>query len=438
MTTNKAIEHLRDQAARVQRYREGKERHPYLESPNVHLVLNYIREHGPISRALLSTHLQLSRSVTSDIVNFLKEKKDLLEEGNIQSSTIKGGKPAIEIKLKAHAGYVIGVDIGRSHLTILLRNLQVQDKNGQLPWMSLGVHLREDSWSRSEAFDTKRGAEVCLPEIAEKINDIVKVNGLEWDDILGIGIGIPGTLDKGRERLTRATMMTGWNDINVPRMLRYFLSISTTTPLPIHMDNDCNYGALGEYRYGAGRKKPKTTVLYLKIGSGVGAGLIINGSLYRGSGGSAGEFGHQSINDGNQDETVPFCETCQTKNCLESYISEPALVKAADLPITGSIEQVHTKVLAGNNQAQQAIHKAGTITGQALRDFINVFDPDLILLDGSVVRAVGDLFMRPLKKETDRCIPAAQGNAEIMRAELGSNAIACGAIASVLDEAFPE
>lgn len=444
---NRVVEYLQEQIIRTQQYREQQRNRLYPESVNVHLVsllnqhivLNRIRRYGSISRADLATDLQLSRSTVSDIVSSLKER-GLLEEGNTQSSTIRGGKPALEIKFKADAGYVIGVDIGRSHLTILLRNLNAQDKNGHFPWIAPGNSFYDDRWSYSQAFETGRGADACLREIASKLHQIVEENKLQWDDVLGIGIAIPGTVDRNRERLTRAVMMAGWNDINIPNILRSLLNVLSPIPLPIYLDNDCNYGALGEYRYGAGRMRPKSTILYIKVGNGVGAGLIINGQPYRGSGGSAGEFGHQSvrIDEDEQDERAPICATCGKSNCLESYVAEPAIVRAANLPGTESIENAVEKVRQGDNQARFAIHKAGGITGRAIRNFINVLDPHLILLDGSVVRAAGELFMVPLSLETELCIPAAKGSAEIRRADLGSSAIAYGAIASVLDEAFPD
>ncbi|HEX9068508.1 MAG TPA: ROK family protein, partial [Ktedonobacterales bacterium] len=206
-----------------------------------------------------------------------------------------------------------------------------------------------------------------------------------------------------------------------------------------------NMGALGESRFGAGRGV--SNMAYVKVATGTGCGLVVNGSIYRGSFGSAGELGHVTI-----DEEGPLCD-CGNRGCLETFASAHAIVHDAvhgiSLAREGStarptprdeastdIADVVTAALAGDPAAIAAIRRAGEHVGVAVAGLVNLMNPSLILIDGGVARA-GDILLEPIRNAiATRSLKAASTNACVELAALGEDAIALGAVAAVIDAAF--
>ncbi len=401
---------------------------------NERLILNHLRRHGPLPRVEIADTLHLSRATVSSIISSLEEQ-GLVREGKRLNATSKGGKRPIEVQFNADAGYIIGLDIGRSHLTMLIRNLEAEEPNHDSPWR----------WSG--AFDTSPGAEACLPLVASKLHDLVENNDITWGQVVGIGLGIPGPMDRDRQKLARPTMMPKWDEVDIPAELRKLLRLEGRPKIPITMDNDANMGALGESRYGAGRDCRH--LAYIKIGTGIGAGLIFDGHLYRGYQGCAGEFGHFVA-----DKNGPKCDNCGNYGCLESLAAEPAIIReagsvskdtssATNLPHTLqhsdekiTLDKIVELAKSGNENCMLAIKRAGERVGIALAGLINLLNPEVVLLDGGVIRAAGELFSEPLSEcAYVHSIPVAKGT-EILTGKLGSDAIAYGAVASIIDAAF--
>lgn len=157
---------------------------------------------------------------------------------------------------------------------------------------------------RSVSFDTDRGPEVCLPILISEIQTFVKASRVNWESIAGIGLGIPGPLSADLHCLSSPSHMPGWDNIDI------WESLQEAFHKPLCIDNDANIGALSESRCGAGRGS--AGMAYVKIGTGIGNGLIINGRIYRGHQGCTGELGHLTI-----DEDGPMC-ACGNRGCLET------------------------------------------------------------------------------------------------------------------------
>lgn len=387
---------------------------------NEKLILNYIRLEGPLPRVEIADRLGLSRATVSSIINTLLGK-GFVEEGERFHITLnpKGGKRATEVRLKADAGYIIGIDIGRSHLTILIRNLEAKPPDDT------------KLWSESSQFDTQPGAETCLSIIAEKLNNLLNTHDVTWDQIVGIGMGIPGTLDHDLKKLADPPLMPRWGRIDIPMTLRRLLKLKGQTRIPIYLDNDANLGALGESRYGAGRDS--TNMIYVKIGTGIGAGLILDGHLYRGEKSTAGEFGHLII-----DRNGPMCNGCNNYGCLEVLASVPAITKKAGYT-NSDIEMVVKLAKNGDIASKTAIEDSAQLIGVALANLINLLNPESIILDelnGGIVHAAGEIFLAPLRKYAEGCSLQAIKGTHIDRGELGNNAIALGAVTMIVDAAF--
>jgi glucokinase-like ROK family protein len=388
------------------------------------LVLNLVRNSGPIARVVIARQTGLSRTTISTIMEELL-KDGLVREGETRSLTSSGGRPATLVYFNDTAGYVIGVDMGRSHLTLLLTDL------------AANIVARH-----SGPFCIEQGPDYCLTQVGSELQDFLAEQGIAWSQIVGIGMGIPGPLDERLHKLVAPPRMPGWNNVEVQRLLRQQYSV------PVYIENDANMGALGESRYGAGRGT--TDLAYVKIGTGIGAGLVVGGQLYHGSRGSAGEIGHVTI-----DEQGPVCD-CGNRGCLEAIASADAVVADAraaqslhrslgSKPVDpGALSTLPDPDIAdvveaashGDPASVAAIAYAGERIGVALASLVNLLNPSLILVDGGVARA-GEMLLDPIRRAVAaRSLALASHHARVEVGALGDNAIAFGGVATVLDAAF--
>lgn len=391
------------------------------------LILNCVRVSGPITRVAVAHQTGLSRTTVSSIVDELLAD-NLLVEGQTVDAAPTGGRRATLLHFNADAGYVIGVDLGRSHLTLLLTNLAGQ------------IIAR-----RSGGFDASLGPEICLQQVIASLMDFTAEQHIGWHQIIGVGLGIPGPLDAASRMLVRPPRMPGWDHFDIRTVME------RACKTPIYLDNDANMGACGESEYGAARNVEN--MAYVKVATGIGCGLIMNGDIYRGSGGSAGEIGHVTV-----DDNGPLCD-CGNRGCLEAVAGGAALVLDAARGMRGAHADAHgaedcddcpeerlaetldvadvvRAAVAGDPAARDAIERAGYHIGIALAGLVNIFNPSLILLDGSVARS-GELLLAPIRQAIVRRSLAASSSAiRIELALLGDNAIGLGAVATVIEAAF--
>ena len=391
------------------------------------LVLNYLREHGPISRVMLAQCLGLSRTTVSSIMDALLQD-GMVREGHLLDATSKGGRRAILLHFNSEAGRVLGIDVGRTHLTMILTNLAAEIVS-----------------QRSVGFDTERGPEICLSILLSEIRTFVEASAVKWNTIAGIGLGIPGPLSADLRHLSSPPHMPGWDNINIWEVLQQAFH------KPLFIDKDANMGALGERRWGAGQGCKD--IIYVKIGTGIGCGLILNGHIYRGNQGSAGELGHLSI-----DENGPVC-VCGNRGCLETLAAAHAIVEDAqqgislaqrlaaqgvtleNIPVLSGREQVDitdvvTAAQHGDASSVAALERAGERIGLALTGLINLLNPAVVVIDGGVARS-DEILLAPLRRVVaSASLPATWKGTRLLTGKLGITTIALGAALMVLDAAF--
>ncbi len=390
-------------------------------------ILNCVRLCGPIARVALAKRTGLSRTTVSSVMEELLAE-GLVREGELLDAAPNGGRRATLVHFNGSAGYVLGVDLGRTHFIALITNLSAE------------IIAR-----RSGPLQSELGPEVCLPQVIAELRSIVQATGIPWARVFGVGLGIPGPFDGKLGMLINPPAMPGWDGFNIGSVLQRELGV------PIHVDNDANMGAVGESRFGAGQEG--ADMAYVKVATGIGCGLIINGHIYRGSHGSAGELGHVTI-----DEEGSLCD-CGNRGCLETVAGAAAitrdamaLMRAANqgVPLVSNdarndarsedtaidIADVIKAASNGDRAACTAIQRAGNHIGVALAGLVNLVNPSLILIDGSVARA-GELLLEPIRRViAARSLKAASASTSIMLSALGDNAIALGAVASVIDATF--
>ncbi len=384
---------------------------------NRSLILNVIRQEGSVSRAAIARRTRLSRSTVSSIVSELLEANLVHEVGRGRSS---GGRRPILINLNYNAGYVVGVDLGATHLIILIANL-----NGDV------IARRETD------FSVAVGPDAGLKQIADAVRQCLADAGISLDRVRGLGMGVPGPVEYAEGRVVAPPIMPGWHGVALRDRLSRELGV------PVYVDNDANLGALSEHCHGAGRGY--ANLAYIKVGTGIGCGLILGGQLYRGEVGSAGEIGHVTI-----DENGPPCK-CGSYGCLESMAGGPAIAlraqqairagQATSLAAIQPPESITARDVAlaaqmGDKLAQQLFAEAGRHIGVALASLANLLNPGLIIIGGGVAQA-GRLLLDPIRKTLEqRALQPVAQSTRVVQSVVGRDASALGAVDLALQEVF--
>lgn len=315
----------------------------------------------------------------------------------------------------------IGVDLGGTHL----RAAVVDIVSGQV------VHqIQVDTLARE-------GHDAVITRMAQLIEKVIVTSGTPRADVGGIGIGVPGKLDREHGMVLFLPNLPG-NWPNVPLQDQIEKQVS----LPAHILNDARAMTFGEWKYGAGRGVK--TVACFTLGTGVGGGLVVNGKLHLELGGTAGELGHQII-----DVDGPTCG-CGSRGCLETYASGPAIaaagIKAVVQGLTTRIgemvdydlnritpEVVYQAALSGDSIAQEIYQRVGHYLGIAIANVIVVIGPRKVVIGGGVSQA-GELLFEPIRRTIRESVfITATENVEIVPAQLGINAGIIGAAAWAYD-----
>ncbi|NYJ08456.1 ROK family transcriptional regulator [Petropleomorpha daqingensis] len=382
-------------------------------------VLAAIRGGSGMTQPLLTQQVGLGRSVVAARIAEL-EAAGLVTQAGMGPST--GGRAPRQLRLRAEAGVVVGADIGATHM-----NVGIADLAGQV----IG--------SVNEPMDIADGPEVVLSRV-EQIVDELRAAHPDAGDVWGVGVGVPGPVEFSTGLPVAPPIMPGWDGYPIrQRMSRRFGA-------PTWVDNDVNLLALGELR-----SNPHATdagdVLFVKIGTGIGAGLVSRGRLHRGANGCAGDIGHVAVAEA---ENV-ICR-CGNTGCLEAVAGGAALaregrrlaesggspVMAELLAAEGSIGTEHVTVAAerGDPAARALLAQSGRLVGSTLATLVSFYNPSLVVLGGGVVLA-GDFVLAAVREAVyRRSLPLATRTLQIEFSSLGELAGLSGAVHLVLDELF--
>ena len=387
---------------------------------NKSIVLNMLRLHAPISRARVANHTGLNRSTVSNIVNVLIEEGLVFEEKQENSGI---GRPGISLGLRPDGGAVIGVEIGVGFISVLLTNF-----------------VAETLWE-IRVQTTALQSQTEIINLAEKNIDqaltIAKDHGLRP---LGVGVGLPGLVNIRQGNLIMAPNLH-WN--NVPLRLIW----NQRFHLPVYVDNEANLAALGEYYFGIARNIDN--FIYLSSDIGLGGGIMIDGKLFRGGHGYGGEIGHIQ-----RDPQGELCG-CGRIGCWETQVGPSAVLRRVKKEFQTShdktlldacsgnlddltFDMVVKLALNGNLICRQAIEEVAVNLGMGIADLVNVFNPDLIVIGGTL--SLGKDILQPIIEKTVLAIalkPAVE-NLRIVFSDRSTEACALGAVAVVLDDILRE
>jgi predicted NBD/HSP70 family sugar kinase len=241
--------------------------------------------------------------------------------------------------------------------------------------------------------------------------------------VVGVGIGIPGPVDRERGTAGSATILPGWVGLRIADAMEQRLG-----GLPVEIENDANLGALAEMTWGAGRGC--SNFAYIKAATGIGAGIVIEGRLLHGVSGTAGEIGHTTL-----DEAGALCY-CGNRGCLETVASGPAIIRLVsngDRAMPTLAEVIH-RAAAGDVRCRRAIADAGREMGVAVAGLCNLINPERVILGGLLSRA-GDLLLGPLRASLERhAVQAAAEKVEVVAAEFVERSELLGAVALALQQ----
>jgi predicted NBD/HSP70 family sugar kinase len=361
-----------------------------------------VKVHGGLTQVELAGATGLSPATVSNIV------KELVTSGVLNTThATRSGRRAVFVTLARQLGLVAGVHVSARHLRVAISDIATTVvSEHHLP-------LAQDHRSDNE-----------LGRTARLIADMIESVDADMSELQAVGIAMPAPINMHTGTIARPGLMRGWDSVPVAEVLQRALN------RPVFVDNDCNLGALAEYRIGASRGCANS--VYINISEGIGAGIVANGRLLRGHHGSAGEFGHVTIN-----ENGPVCR-CGNRGCLEMYAGGPALIELLRTGNRGlKLHDVVTRAVAGESRYVRAVADAGRHIGIAAGNLCNIIDPERVVIGGELAQA-GELLLGPLRHSLERSVLVPAHHApEVVPGQLGLRAEMLGAIALATDKLSP-
>ena len=385
--------------------------------PGLVEVLDYVRRHGSCTRAELVAATGLSRALVGQRLDALVGYGLVAEQG-VGPST--GGRAPRRVGFRADAGHLLVADLGATSVDVAVADL------------AGGILVQ-----RAEAADIADGPEVVLSRVEALFDAVLAVTDAPGP-LLGVGVGVPGPVEFDSGRPISPPIMPGWNGYDVrARLARY--------GAPVWIDNDVNVMALGELTAGIGRGRE--SFLFVKIGTGIGAGIVLRGEIHRGAQGCAGDIGHVQVPVRDRDDVV--CR-CGNVNCLEALAGGAALARDAEaaardgrspflqgvLETAGSVDagDVTRGAAHGDPTSVELLAGAGRFVGQVVATMVNVFNPSLVVIGGGVAGA-GDSLLATIRQTVyRRSLPLATRNLAVHRSDLGERAGVVGAATMVATE----
>lgn len=328
-----------------------KATHQLTKQHNRDLVLKMIFEHETVSRAEIARLTMLTRTTVSDVVAGLIAEGLVQEVGLGESS---GGKPSILLQLSADSRYLIGVNLTQEKFIGSIVNLRGEIKET----VEVPVHGND--------------GERALQLVYRILDGLVQT---QWKPIMGIGVGAPGLINT-REGVIVRSVNLDWEEMPLARLLqeRY--------RLPVSILNDSQAAAIGEFVYGGHTSDGNLIVITVK--HGLGAGVLINGQLFQGDGGGAGEIGHIVV----QENGLP-CR-CGRQGCLETVASAQAVTqrmqRLSNLPVPPSVDALEERFTAGDPLVRQVVLEAGTALGKAIGGLVGALNIHKVVLTGDLTR----------------------------------------------------
>ena len=339
---------------------------------------------GDFTQAELARATGLAPATVSNIV------RELTASGLVEADP-GSGRRGSSVRLARDAGLVAGVDFGHSHVAVAIGDLTGRLLAEERRRLVAGHHHTE-----------------ALGLASTMLDEMTAVHGR----VRHIGMGLPAPVTN--DIIRSSAIFPGWEGVDSRAAAEKQFGI------PVHVENDANLGALAEHRQGVGRGHDSS--VFVKISSGVGAGIIIDNQLFHGAGGTAGEIGHLTL-----DDQGPLCR-CGSRGCLEAYTSVGNVVAmmSGHLPDT-DLDDIVAAARSGNVSAQRAFEDAGLHLGWGLASIVNLLNPSLVVVGGDMARA-GELLLESARIGLRRHALDSVALTPVLASELGERASLVGAV----------
>ncbi|HEY0875914.1 MAG TPA: ROK family transcriptional regulator [Vicinamibacterales bacterium] len=352
--------------------------HRVIRRHNGKRILDAVRRHGPISRAELAQRSELSAPTVSALVDDLVDRRGLLR--NVGKGESSGGRRPLMVDFNADFGFVVGIDIGSRALRSVLADLR-----GQV------VHRHEERTPTTSR-------EAILDATMAAVDRLFVDAGIGKDKMFAIGVGAPGMTDVTHGRVISAVNLKGWTDVPLRDLLQERFHV------PVFVDNDVNMAAMGEQWAGCAKDCPN--FVFIALGAGVGAGIVIDGRLYRGTRWYAGEISHLLLDHRCWD--VDYGE----QGYLESYAGAEAIARewqrlrpnAPAVPSADGAAEVFEAARYGDTRAGEIVRQVAVYLGVGIANIAAVLDPALIVFGGGISH-VGDQLLQPVRQVVARIVP---------------------------------
>ncbi|GAB4539827.1 MAG: xylose repressor [Anaerolineales bacterium] len=385
---------------------------------NLSLALRLIHERAPISRAQVAQAAGLNKSTVSSLVDDLIAR-NLVHEVGVNSAG--AGRPATMLEVNPQAGNIIGVEFGVDFVSVA-----VTDFVGNI------------LWRRREETNPAEGQEKIINQTLRIVQEAQTQNKKRGTRFLGIGLATPGTVDVEDGILVFAPNLH-WHQVPFREIF------SKATNLKTFIENDANAATMAEHLFGGA--KQLNDFIFVFAGIGIGSGLFLNGKLYRGKNGYAGEIGHSPISAG---PAQNVCH-CGNRGCWETYANQYSILQRIQARLEVKRNSVIPQLLeekqcalsiplikqaadAGDAEALESFAEAGRAMGQGFAGLVNILNPETIILGGPLAIA-GDYLLPSVREMIARhALPEIGQQAEIVLSTFGSDASLIGAIAIVVDD----
>jgi glucokinase-like ROK family protein len=384
--------------------------YPLIEDRIQAEIMRYVRAMDrSVARSEMTEALGVSRSKISQEVGRLLEAGLLVEDGLAES---EGGRRSSLLRIPRSAGLIAAVDLGATSTDVALSTLGSE----------LVAH-------RGEPADVREGPKAVLGRVKKLLTELLEEKGASRRDVRAIGVGVPGPVEQASGLLRSPPIMPGWDRFPIRD------AFAGEYAAPVFVDNDVNVMALGEHWGGVG--KGLDNMLFVKIGTGIGGGVIADGRLYRGTQGCSGDIGHICV-----DPEGPVC-SCGNRGCLEAMAAAPAIALKAERcardglspNLSGVLEErgeisakdVGEAASVGDYYALEIIRESGRLVGRVLATLVSTLNPSLIVIGGGVANIGHSLLAEIRSTVYHRSLPLATRNLPIVLSELDQVAGVTGA-----------
>jgi predicted NBD/HSP70 family sugar kinase len=374
-----------------------------LRAQNRTRALAVLQRRGVASQADIVRETGLSRTTVSSLVADLLEERVVVERADAarQAPSPGGGRPPTLLSLEPSSGGFVGIDFGREVVRVAVAN-------------RAGDVLVD---ARSERLEVAHEAQKAITAAEQMTSTLLEEAQLHADRVIGAGVAVSAPVSTNSPGFASGVIFPAWAEFNAGAILTERLGVT------VHLDNDANLGALAEATFGAGRGK--RNIFYVMLSEGIGGGVIIDGRIYTGQTGAAGELGHIVVDPDGQ-----VCR-CGNRGCLATVAGGAALTAALRQARGPEVTLDELIALAhdGDPGAGRLIADAGQAVGRVLAGACSLFDPELVIIGGEVAPA-GEPLLESVRASFDRWISPASGHKyPIVAGELGARAEVLGAIA---------